>query len=74
MLRRRFGVMRTSLLRRISTEMFYGAYILMEWLHHVFASHQQGQARKVFSTLRPRQNGRHFPDDILKRISLNENV
>ena len=30
----------------------------------------------VFSinTLRPRQNGRHFPDDIFKWIFLNENV
>ena len=27
-----------------------------------------------FNTLRPRQNGRHFPDDILKCIFLNENV
>ena len=27
-----------------------------------------------FNTLRPRQNGRHFPDDIFKRIFLNENV
>ena len=26
------------------------------------------------NTLRPRQNGRHFPDDILKCIFLNENV
>ena len=26
------------------------------------------------NTLRPRQYGRHFPDDILKRICLNENV
>ena len=26
------------------------------------------------NTLRPRQNGRHFPDDTFKRISLNENV
>ena len=26
------------------------------------------------NTLRPRQNGRHFPDDIFKCISLNENV
>ena len=25
-------------------------------------------------TLRPRQNGHHLPDDILKRIFLNENV
>ena len=28
----------------------------------------------TFNTLRPRQNGRHFPDDILKWIFLNENV
>ena len=27
-----------------------------------------------FNTLRPRQNGRHFPDDIIKSIFLNENV
>ena len=27
-----------------------------------------------FNTLRPRQNGRYFPDDIFKRIFLNENV
>ena len=26
------------------------------------------------NVLRPRQNGRHFPDDIFKRIFLNENV
>ena len=26
------------------------------------------------NSLRPRQNGRHFPDDILKGILLNENV
>ena len=26
------------------------------------------------NTLRPRQNGRHFPDDIFKLIFLNENV
>ena len=27
-----------------------------------------------FITLRPRQNGRHFTDDIFKRIFLNENI
>ena len=27
-----------------------------------------------FNTLRPRQNGQHFPDDIFKCIFLNENV
>ena len=29
---------------------------------------------KPFNTLRPRQNGRHFPDAIFKCIFLNENV
>ena len=28
----------------------------------------------MFNTLRPRQNGRHFPDDIFKWIFLNKNV
>ena len=27
-----------------------------------------------FNALRPRQNGRHFPDDIFKCIFINENV
>ena len=27
-----------------------------------------------FNTLRPRQNERHFADDIFKRIFLNENI
>ena len=31
-------------------------------------------ALTAFNTLRPRQNGRHFADDILKCILLNENV
>ena len=29
---------------------------------------------KLFNTLRPRQNGRHFPDGTFKRIFLNENA
>ena len=28
----------------------------------------------IVNPLRPRQNWRHFPDDIFKRILLNENV
>ena len=28
----------------------------------------------ILNTLRPRQNGRRFSDDIFKRIFLNENV
>ena len=30
--------------------------------------------QKAFNTLRPRQNGRRFADDMFKRIFLNENV
>ena len=32
------------------------------------------QISNCLNTLRPRQNGRHFPDDIFKWIFLNENV
>ena len=32
------------------------------------------QTHAAINTLRPRQNGRHFPDDTLKCIFLNENV
>ena len=31
-------------------------------------------SQQAFNTLRPRQHGRHFPDDIFKCIFLNENV
>ena len=34
----------------------------------------KGSVMRSFNTLRPRQNGRHFPDDIFKCIFLNENV
>ena len=37
-------------------------------------SSHPGQNDRVFNTLRPRQNGRHFPDDFFKCIFLNENV
>ena len=30
--------------------------------------------KRAINTLRPRQNGRHLPDDIVKWIFLNENV
>ena len=32
------------------------------------------QSFECVNTLRPRQNGRHFADDIFKRIFLNENI
>ena len=34
----------------------------------------QSGGRYTLNSLRPRQNGRHFPDDIFKRIFFNENV
>ena len=36
--------------------------------------HRHLMDKKLFNTLRPRQNGHHFPDDIFKWIILNENV
>ena len=40
------------------------------WTGHPAACEQVS----TVNTLRPRQNGRHFPDDIFKCIFLNENV
>ena len=40
-----------------------------EWCHHVYSA-----TRSVLNILKPRQNGRHFPDDISKCIFVNENV
>ena len=34
----------------------------------------RSEGKKELTALRPRQNGRHFPDDILKGIFLNENI
>ena len=33
-----------------------------------------GPNQTMLNTLRPRPNGRHFADDIFKRIFLNENI
>ena len=37
-------------------------------------SMKQGPLNETINTLRPWQNGRHFTDDIFKRIFLNENI
>ena len=50
--------------------------------HNLFSELACGALRSIFpkfgqvvvNTLRPRQNGRHFPDDIFKWIFLNEDV
>ena len=34
----------------------------------------KGTREQWINTLRPRQNGRHFPDDIFKRVFLNEKL
>ena len=39
-----------------------------------YCSHCSVDCSSVFNTLRPRQNGRHFADDIFKYIFVNENV
>ena len=47
-------------------------YLRQWWssiMTHLCTSNPQG-----VNTLRPRQNGRHFADDIFKRIFFNENV
>ena len=50
------------------------------WLHSLLSRSVGCQRRGVnvhsstFNTLRPRQDGRHFPDDTFKRIFMNENV
>ena len=49
---------------------------LDEWNNLRHGEHGAGdlQYTKSFNTLRPRHNGRHFPDDIFKCIFLIENV
>ena len=48
------------------------------WLHHNqiydWPWVKPRQTPSFFNKLRPRQNGRHFPDNTFKRIFLNENI
>ena len=57
---------------------FNGLTKLMAWIiHHIHGGFLWDVITRPcpdFNTLRPRQNGRRFPDDIFKCISLNENV
>ena len=54
--------------------------IIESTLTHGYNSIREAAARCIrlefsgFNTLRPRRNGQHFADDILKRIFFNENV
>ena len=47
--------------------------VSMYLLDQCAGNRTRGYAHDLFSTLRPRQNGHHFADDIFKCISLNEN-
>ena len=48
--------------------------VSMSWCHHVDFTCLSSFSNQMLNTLRPRQNGRHFADDIFKCIFLNENV
>ena len=53
---------------------------ILNWIHlvlHIRLSCRLNHAYTTYrwlNTLRPRQNGRHFPDNIFKWIFLNENI
>ena len=49
-------------------------YGILSVLNEGIAAVLQVGVISISNTLRPRQNGRHFPDDIFKCIFLNENV
>ena len=50
------------------------ARLQFHWLSTIAESALSGAFRLYLNTLRPWQNGRHFPDDIFKCIFWNENV
>ena len=53
----------------------HNIYLVQQYLNYTSHVLCWGQMRKnLINTLRPRQNGRHFPDDIFKWIFLNENL
>ena len=59
-----YGLINT-LMRRLSICLFWS---------EIGEAHADPEWPEWFNTLRPRQNGRHFADDIFKWIFLNENV
>ena len=50
------------------------SYLILSLETGMKDSYTTTNSNTVINTLRPRQNGRHFADDALKRISLYENV
>ena len=71
----------------INIYLYFLSFLEIQVLRVVVTSHKRGQEVVYIlhsiswllmawqlNTLRPRQYGRHFPDDIFKRICLNENI
>ena len=57
--------------------LFHFKYSPQQTLHHPYIPPTippTTHTHHILNTLRPRQNGRHFPDDIFKCIFLRENV
>ena len=48
--------------------------IVLNWVYITLDCVKYRHTRVLLNTFRPRQNGRHFPYDIFKRIFWNENV
>ena len=49
-------------------------HLMPRWRETHWHALNMNRSVDVINTLRPRQNGRHFPDDICKCIFVNENV
>ena len=56
------------------TLMYTGCIYVYDVWNQFYCWIHGSKAISAFNTLRPRQDGRHFPDDIFKWIFLNENV
>ena len=52
----------------------HGVLVSEKWLSSATCMLCSLMSAEIVNTLRPRQNGRHFPDDIFKWIFLNEDV
>ena len=48
--------------------------LCLPWVPCILVLHREWHLEFKVNTLRPRQNGRHFADDIFKCIFLNENI
>ena len=55
-----------------NTELCYFLCVILDICF--WTNNELGDEMRFLNTLRPRQNGRHFPDDIFKCIFVNKNV